>query len=152
MFVGFLLGCATTSELDRLADAEPTPELSPREVVELQLTAFRENDEEDRGIEVAFRFASPRNKRATGPVERFARMMRTPPYRPMLIYEEVEYSETVIQERVALQRVTLTIEGETVQYDFYLTRQQSGNCEECWMTEAVYIVRPEQEGSGTLNV
>lgn len=152
LFIGSLLGCATTSELDRIADARPTPELSPQEVVELQLTAFRSNDEGDQGIGIAFRFASPRNRRATGPVERFARMMRAPGYRPMLLFEEATYSATVVRGRVALQRVALTVDGETIRYDFYLTRQEGGNYDDCWMTESVYIVPPDSGSPQTLNV
>jgi hypothetical protein len=151
LFVGLLLGCATTNELEQLREARPTPELAPREVVELQLQAFRANDEEDRGIEVAFRFASPRNKRVTGPAERFARMMKGPLYRAMLVYDEAEYGETLVRGRVALQRVQLTVGERRVSYEFYLIRQEGGPFDQCWMTESVSIV-PTQEPSATLNV
>lgn len=150
LFVGLLFGCATTSELEELQEARPTPDLGPREVVELQLQAFRANDEEDSGIEVAFRFASPRNKRATGPVERFARMMKGPLYRAMLVYDEATYGETLVRGRVALQRVELTAGERRVSYEFYLVRQEGGPFDQCWMTESVYIV-PNQESSPTFN-
>lgn len=151
LFVGLLLGCETTGELQRLQETQPTPELTPREVVELQLQAFRENDEEDRGVEVAFRFASPRNKRVTGPLERFARMMKGPLYRAMLVYDEAEYGETLVRGRVAMQRVALTVGERRLSYEFYLVRQEGGPFDQCWMTESVQIV-PNQEPSATLNV
>ena len=53
----------------------PRPELSPEEVIRIQLEALRHNDEQDRGIEVAFRFASPANRASTGPLPRFIRMI-----------------------------------------------------------------------------
>ena len=151
LFVGLLLGCATTTELEKLEDVEPVPELGPGEVVELQLRAFRQNDEEDRGMAVAFRFASPNNRRATGPLERFAKMMKGPLYRPMLVYEEMSLGEPLIRGRVALQRVVLTVEDRTFSYDFYLVRQEGGEFDQCWMTEAVQIV-PNEEPRGSLFV
>lgn len=150
-FVLVLLGCATTSELEEISEASPTPELSPREVVELQLRAFRANDEADQGIGIAFRFASPRNRRATGPVGRFAQMMKGPLYRPMLVYDELILGETVVRGRVALQRVVLEVEDRRVSYDFYLVLQEGGTYDQCWMTEAVSVV-PNQQSPPTLNV
>ena len=153
LFVGLVIGCATTDgALAEIADAEPTPELSPQEVVELQLAAFRGNGEEDRGIGIAFRFASPRNRLSTGPVERFAQMMRGPAYSAMLGYESAEYAETVVRGRVAMQRVRLLFDDEIVTYDFFLIRQEGGRYDGCWMTEAVYVVGPDGESSQGLNV
>ncbi len=57
---------------------EPDPSLSSQDVVSIQIEALRTNDTpyEDRGIEVTFNFASPTNKRMTGPLERFKVMVR----------------------------------------------------------------------------
>ena len=154
LFVGslfLLFGCATTDDLERLSAYEPSPELSPEEVVRIQMEAFRNNDEEDRGIAVAFRFASPNNRRNTGPVERFSRMMQGPLYRPMLMYEDIRYGEAAVRGRVALQRVELTLGERRFTYDFYLVRQDGGEYDQCWMTEGVSIV-PNQERSDTFNV
>ena len=151
-FVLLLAGCTPTPILDTLSEAEPTPELSPREVVELQLVALRENDDEDRGIAVAFRFASPTNRRSTGPLERFARMIKGPLYRAMLSYDEATYAQTIVRGPIALQRVELTVGSERVIYDFLLVRQRGGSYDSCWMTEAVQIVDPADRSQDTLNV
>ena len=63
MFCILLPVFAFPESLDRLTDRLPTPELSPEEVVQIQMDAFRNNDVEDRGIEIAFRFASPANNK-----------------------------------------------------------------------------------------
>jgi hypothetical protein len=65
---------------------QPSPNLSPVEVVRIQVEALEKNDvpHPNRGIEIAFRFASPENKRATGPLERFIQMVSSPAYRPLL--------------------------------------------------------------------
>ena len=138
-----LLGsCSTGSEtvLTGLLRRSPDPSLTPQQVVAIQLEAFRNNDEEDRGIEVAFRFASPENRAITGPVPRFADMMRGGPYRIMLEYDSILYAPLVRDGDVAVQRVALTMGEVTVVYDFVLRRQSSGLYEDCWMTEGVQVI------------
>ncbi|ETO34752.1 hypothetical protein RFI_02337 [Reticulomyxa filosa] len=62
---------------------EPNVHLSAEGVVLLQLYAMKCNQ-----IEHCFKFASPENKRSTGPLQRFARMIRTF-YACMINWEEV---------------------------------------------------------------
>ena len=75
-----------------LSDAlVPAPALSPGEVVRIQLEALRHNDLHNRGIEVAFRFASPANRANTGPLARFVSMIRNGPYALMLGFRAASY-------------------------------------------------------------
>ena len=62
----------------------PSSKLTPAQVVHIQLEALRLNDARNRGIELAFRFASPDNKLQTGPLARFISMMQEGPYSLML--------------------------------------------------------------------
>ena len=50
-------------------DKTPSPELSPTDVVEIVLGSMANNDspKPDAGLQQAFEFASPSNKRSTGP-------------------------------------------------------------------------------------
>ena len=86
---------AQESEPDRanpLSDAlVPDSTFSPSEVVRVQLEALRHNDEQDRGIAVAFRFASPANRGNTGPLSRFIAMIKEGPYALMLGFREAAY-------------------------------------------------------------
>ncbi|MEM8600773.1 MAG: DUF4864 domain-containing protein [Bacteroidota bacterium] len=121
-------------------DPQPSPNLSPEEVIRLQVEALQRNDEPypDAGIETAFRFASPANKRATGPLGRFAQMVKGPVYGAMLGFERAEYGTIRVQGDRAVQRVTLVqLDGRRVSYVFGLSRQSSGAHEGCWMTDAV---------------
>ena len=117
----------------------PTPALSPGDVIRIQLEALRHNDEQDRGIAVAFRFASPANRANTGPLPRFIAMIEQGPYALMLDFREADYGpvETVADQ--ARQRVTLTGERSSMTYWFYLSRQSEAPYADCWMTDAVYI-------------
>lgn len=53
-----------------------TPSTPPEEIVERQLAALKDAD-----IGTVYRFASPGNKRQTGDLARFSRMVREGPYR-----------------------------------------------------------------------
>ncbi|MSV29914.1 MAG: hypothetical protein EXQ52_14390 [Bryobacterales bacterium] len=63
-----------------LMGQDPGPALTPAEVVRTQITALRNNDKprKDAGIATAFRFASPGNRAATGPLDRFILMVKGP--------------------------------------------------------------------------
>jgi hypothetical protein len=146
----FLAACASTQErgLSDLESAEPAESLGPREVVRIQMDAFRMNNDDNDGIRIAFRFASPANKMATGPLPRFAQMMMQGSYRPMLEAESVTVGTPEERDGISRIRVDLTTqEGESAAYYFYLRRQSAGSCEGCWMTEAVEVVPPAQQRS-----
>ena len=53
---------------------QPSPLLTPEQVLTNQILALRRTD--DAGIALCFNFASPANKRITGPLARFATMIR----------------------------------------------------------------------------
>ena len=128
---------------------QPSPRYTPAEVVRLQVEALADNDEpsEDAGIRTAFNFASPANKAATGPIERFIPLVKNPLYRPMLNHAEAVYGEVEQSGDEAQQPVVLTTpEGERVGYVFSLSKQQGGSHDGCWMTDGV--VRVEVGGAG----
>ena len=117
----------------------PAPELSPEDVVRIQLEALRHNDDRNRGIEVAFRFASPTNRVHTGPLPRFIGMIRNGPYALMLDFRAVSYGPVKSNGTQARQRVILTDATTSVTYWFYLSRQSKAPYVDCWMTDAVFI-------------
>lgn len=126
---------------DPLSDGpRPSPGLSPEQVVRVQLEALRRNNADDLGIAVAFRFASPDNKRSTGPLPRFARMIKDGPYALMLSYLDASFAPVRVKGDEAAQQVVLIGADEAVTYIFYLSRQiREGPLKNCWMTDAVAI-------------
>ncbi|MTI10986.1 hypothetical protein [Curvivirga aplysinae] len=59
----------------------PNPDLSPRQVVSIQLKALADvGNEGSSGFLQTWIFAHPRNKAVTGPIERFALMLQSPDY------------------------------------------------------------------------
>ncbi len=128
--------------------AQPSSDLTPAAVVRIQVEAMKRNDvpARDAGIAVAFRFASPGNRQATGPLPRFAAMIRSG-YPDLLGFQRAEYGEAQISGDRAVQAVTLVQrDGRRVTYGFALSRQAGGTCDGCWMTDAV-VPRPEPETS-----
>ncbi len=123
-----------------LPQTEPVPSLSPRDVVSIQIEALGNNDTpyENRGIEVTFNFASPANKSLTGPLERFAVMVRNPTYGPMIDHRGASYENLVVEGDSARIDVILTSkEGMYLGYRFFLSRQHGNRYEGSWMTDAV---------------
>ena len=143
-----LNGCMSVAIQRREAlssDLQPDPKYTPAEVVRIQMTAFQFNDTNDQGIEVAFRFASPANRRTTGPLPRFSQLIKTTEYRPMLNHISVEYDDIFIRGRRARQRITLIGPNNAeAAYVFFLSYQIHGSCGGCWMTDAVIAERKSQ--------
>lgn len=134
--------CTSAQQAASPPAVEPSPELTPEEVVSAQLAALKSNDADDNGIRITFRFASPGNKKATGPIERFIEMVKNPMYRPMLNYRSDFREPVEVSEGVAKQLVTLIdADGRHASYVFVLSRQTEGACIGCWMTDSVVRVK-----------
>jgi hypothetical protein len=131
-------GLATTK------DKRPSPELAPAEVVKIQLSALKENNASNAGIELTFRFASPENRSTTGPLERFVRMVRSHPYDRLINHLSVGYEPMQISGDEAYQAITVKDSiGEQTTYLWVLGRQEKGEYADCWMTDAVLpLTRP----------
>ena len=121
-----------------IENAYPEPKLKPNDVVRLQLLAMQQNDDSDFGIEVTFRFASPANKKQTGPLKRFIGLVRNPSYRPLLNHINATFLELTVEEVFAVQDVIITTSnGERIGYRFRLSIQKGPLYQGCWMTDSV---------------
>ena len=134
----------TDSASDHPIDGLPTPDPAhgPGRVVEIQVAALADNDDpvSDAGIKTAYNFASPANRRATGPLDRFVGMVRGPRYAPMIDHVEATSGPVERDGDTAEQRVTLTgPDGRTVTYLFGLSRASDGPYEGCWLTDSVLV-------------
>ena len=135
----------------RRSDPDPSPEWSPAEVIRLQVEALQHNDtpHPDAGIATAYRFASPGNRAATGPLARFAAMVHGPTYRDLLNASQVDFGRIRVEGDRAVQEVTvIRPDGRRATFAFGLSRQADGPWAGCWMTDAV--VPGLQAPSGTI--
>jgi hypothetical protein len=147
-----LLSFALASEVGiaQLADLVPRPELSPEEVVQYQVAALQQNDDpkSDAGIERAFRFASPSNREATGPLEHFVQIVKSPAYSPLLNNRSsaiVGSEEKDNQARIAVKIVA--VDGRQLTYVFILSKQNEGEFHDCWMTDGVAPLKDAEDGA-----
>jgi hypothetical protein len=118
----------------------PDPALSPAEVVSIQLNALQANDtpEADAGIAQTWAFAHPDNKRVTGPLPRFAQMIKGPLYALLLGHRSHEVKEVSRSDNEAVFAVTVTSRtGEVVGYRWSLAKVAEGANAGAWMTIAV---------------
>lgn len=134
-----------------LPELGPGPDLSAISVVRIQLAALSKNDtpRPDAGIEITFRFASPDNRRQTGPLPRFIQLVKNPVYSPMVDHQSAELGELVTSGDKQMVPVVLTaLNGAKAAYMFVLSKQTEG-CDGCWMTEAVVRIPMDHVSAGS---
>jgi len=121
-------------------DANPIPSLAPEEVIEIQLAALKYNDvpTKDHGISICFRFASPANKAATGPLPRFIRMIHNPLYECMINFQKSRFVPANVQGTT--WQITITKDGQNYTFLWGMSRQLRGPFKNCWMTDTVQLV------------
>ena len=131
-----------TKEYPIAGVASPDPSYSPERVVELQLSALAANDEpfENAGIAAAYNFASPANRRSTGPFDRFVRMVTGPQYAPMVDHVRATTGPVERNGDRAERRVTITgPDDRTETYAFGLSKGREGELDGHWLTDSVVL-------------
>ena len=148
ILITFLLAAAVAA--DPPASTQPSPRLTPSDVVRMQLDALRHNDDPsaDSGIAVAFALASPQNQAQTGPLPRFIRMVHES-YPELLNHRDARLPAAKIRGDEAWQPVELTDrDGRRLRYLFILRRQAAPPCAGCWMTDGVIPAEPREKAPG----
>ena len=144
------VGASTDNSTYQSQDITPTPELEPSDVVRIQVEALRGNGPGNEGIELTYRFASPGNKRYTGPLGRFTAMVRSAPYDRLLNHVSAEYGPLELAGDKAYQIVTITDRsGVQTVYLWTLSRQVEGEFDGCWMTDSVIPSEQQRQGQVT---
>lgn len=137
---GVLLACtALLCMACAQAQTGPSPELAPGEVVLAQLEALADNDTPtaDAGMAQVFAFASPGNRAQTGPLPRFAKMIRQG-YGAMVDNRGARIEDVAIDGNQALVATqVVAADGRVFNYVFILRRGPHAGCDGCWMTDGV---------------
>ena len=121
----------------------PSPSLGPVEVVLAQLAGLQRepydgDDGPGEGLALAWEFASPGNRAATGPLPRFAGMLRDDAYRGLLGHRAVQLGP-VLEDgpQAQVEVLVLTADDTTQGYTWVLGRQEAPPFAGCWMTDGV---------------
>lgn len=114
------------------------PDMTPEEVVEMQVTALRGFDLDPGNLVVCYSLASPSNRAMTGPLSRFAGLVTGPPYDSLISADSYQIGQAIILQGYA--SVLVTVLGDSDQmfaYRFYLAKQLEAPVRDCWMTDGV---------------
>ena len=120
---------------------KPNKDILPSEVIKIQLTGLQNNDIDfkDGGIEQTWNFAHPNNKRATGPLDNFKRMIKSDAYQMMINHLTHTITETGSSDKWAQFEVIILDKNKIYhkfnwQVEKYLTE---GPLKDCWLTTMV---------------
>ena len=125
-------------------DKTPSPNFSPTDVVEIVLGGMAKNDSPtpDAGLQQAFQFASPSNKRATGPFWHFKAIVEQPAYAPLINHASRTLGEPrfTSNNAASVPLVVVGTNGELAGYLWSLSKQIGGDHIDSWMTDSVVRV------------
>ncbi len=151
LILGFGLALLFFSAAARADDlVYPSPDVEPAEVIAIQLNGLQYNDtpEADAGILQTWEFAHPRNRAMTGPLPRFAEMLKSPSYEMMLNHES--HRIVPANEGDGWRQYDVFMEagnGMVLQFAWIVEKVTEGQYKDCWMTVAVSAPRPAGQGS-----
>ena len=120
---------------------KPSSKIKPSEVVKIQLNGLQKNDLDfkDSGIEQTWNFAHPNNKKVTGPLPNFKRMIKGDSYQMMLDHlshtiTELGSSDNWAQFEVIIldkNKIYLKFNWQVEKYTL------DGMLKDCWLTTMV---------------
>ena len=136
-FVVFLISISISkSEI-----LKPSSNIKPSEVVKIQLLGLQNNNDgfEDSGIEQTWNFAHPNNKKATGPLDKFKRMIKGNNYQMMINHishtiTEIRGSDNMVQFEVII------LDNKKIYHKFNWQVEkytEDGPLKDCWLTTMV---------------
>ncbi len=134
--ISLILISASKAEL-----LKPRSDIKPAEVVGIQLSGLQKNDLgfKDSGIEQTWNFAHPSNKKVTGPLDNFKRMIKGASYQMMI--DHLSHTITKLESgNNWAQFEVVILDKEKIYHKFnwqvekYLS---DGPLKDCWLTTMV---------------
>ena len=120
---------------------KPSSSIKPVEVVRIQLTGLQQNDLEfkDSGIEQTWNFAHPSNKKVTGPLGNFKRMIKGDSYQMMINHLSHTITQLGSKENWAQFEVVI-LDKNKIYHKFNWQVEKytlDGVLKDCWLTTMV---------------
>ena len=119
----------------------PNNLIMPNEVIKIQLVGLMNNDKnfKDSGIEQTWNFAHPNNKRVTGPLDNFKRMIKSDSYQMMINHLSHTITEIGSSDKWA-QFEVIILDKNKIYHKFNWQVEKytlEGTLKDCWMTTMV---------------
>jgi hypothetical protein len=137
----FLVLFLITISISKAEILKPSSDINPKEVVKIQLTGLQKNDLnfKDSGIEQTWNFAHPNNKKVTGPLGNFKRMLKGDTYNMMINHLSHTITQLEISNKWAQFEVIILDKNKIYhkfnwQVEKYL---EEGELKDCWLTSMV---------------
>ena len=120
---------------------KPNPTLKPIEVISIQLNALKDNNNPylNAGVAQTWEFAHPSNRKYTGPLDNFVKMMYTPSY--VIMLGHTDHNIISVSDRDFITHFFVEItdkEGNKFGFTWSLEKVITENkFKDCWMTTTV---------------
>ena len=120
---------------------KPSSSIKPVDVVKIQLTALQKNDLnfKDSGIEQTWNFAHPNNKKVTGPLGNFKRMIKGDSYQMMINHLSHTITQLGSKNNWAQFEVVI-LDNNKIYHKFNWQVERytlEGVLKDCWLTTMV---------------
>jgi len=120
---------------------KPSSTLKPLDVLMIQLNSLKNNNTpyKDAGIEQTWEFAHPNNKLATGPLERFKKMIYSDSYKILISHENNEAIILKESSNKLVYKVYILTKDKKKYYYIWQVEKvlTEGKLKNCWMTTGV---------------
>jgi len=120
---------------------KPNISLKPFDVLVIQLDSLQRNNipYNDAGIEQVWNFAHPTNKKITGPLEKFKKMIYSENYKILINHESNEINVLSENATISIYKVyILSNDKKKYSYIWQVEKvQEKGGLMNCWMTTNV---------------
>ena len=127
---------------------KPNISLKPLDVISIQLNSLQRNDIpfKDAGIKQVWEFAHPNNKKITGPLEKFTKMIYGKNYKMLIGHENNEITILNKNSNKSVYKVFI-LSSDKKRYSFIWEIErvvEEGDLKDCWMT--ISVSNPEYLG------
>ena len=130
-----------TISISKAEILEPSSDINPKEVVKIQLTGLQKNDLnfKDSGIEQTWNFAHPNNKKVTGPLGNFKRMLKGNSYEMMINHLSHTITQLGSSDKWAQFEVVILDKNKIYhKFNWQVEKYtEEGELKDCWLTSMV---------------
>ena len=120
---------------------KPNSNIKPKEVVKIQLSGLQKNDLnfKDSGIEQTWNFAHPNNKKVTGPLSNFKRMLKGNSYEMMINHLSHTITQLGSSDKWAQFEVVILDKNKIYhKFNWQVEKYtEEGELKDCWLTSMV---------------
>jgi len=120
---------------------KPNSNIKPKEVVKIQLSGLQKNDLnfKDSGIEQTWNFAHPNNKKVTGPLGNFKRMLKGDSYQMMINHLSHTITQLGSSDKWAQFEVVILDKNKIYhKFNWQVEKYtEGGELKNCWLTSMV---------------